>query len=151
MNGPGHFFREYGAPLAFGPALAALLGSLYYSEFAGFTPCTLCWYQRILMYPLSVILLVGFLSGDRFLPRLVLPFSVSGMAVSLYHYLLQNNIVGEAGICRAGIPCHIRYINYAGFITIPFLALIAFSLISLLMFAVVLAGPGEKDEALASG
>ncbi len=124
------FFEEYGVPLAYGPALAALLGSLYYSEIAGFVPCTLCWYQRILMYPLCVIILVGILSEDEYTARYVLPFSITGMAFSTYHLLLQHGVIGATTACRAGVPCNIRYINYFGFITIPTLALTAFTLIS---------------------
>ena len=139
------FFQNYGLPLAFGPALAAIIGSLYYSEIAGFIPCTLCWYQRILMYPLNVIILVGLLSEDRYLPRYVLPLSLTGILVSSYHYLLQIGVVGSTAVCRAGVPCNVRYINYAGFITIPFLALTAFVLISLCMAAGVWANARGEE------
>ena len=127
------FLRDYGAQLAFGPALAALLGSLYFSEIAGFEPCALCWYQRILMYPLSVIILVGVFNEDWLLPKYVLPFSIAGLGVSTYHYLLQNQIFGGSQVCSAGVSCAVRYVNIAGFITIPFMALTAFALITILM------------------
>ena len=122
----------YGAQLAFGPAIAALLGSLYFSEIRGFVPCELCWYQRILMYPIVVLLLVGIFNDDWLLPKYVLPLSLTGMTVSTYHYLLQNHVIG-ASICSAGVSCASRYINVFGFITIPFLALVAFILINILM------------------
>ncbi len=127
--------QNYAAQLAFGPALAALLGSLYFSEIAGFVPCELCWYQRILMYPLTVIILVGVFNADRLLPRYVLPLSLTGMGVSSYHYLLQNNVFAEEGVCSFGVSCSLRYVNIAGFITIPFMALTAFTMITLLMLA----------------
>ena len=76
------FWLQYGAYLALVPALVALLGSLYYSEIAGFVPCTLCWYQRILMYPLTLISLVGIIKQDEYLPNYVLPFSVIGIGGS---------------------------------------------------------------------
>jgi len=126
------FFATYGTQLAFGPAIAALLGSLYFSEIRGFVPCELCWYQRILMYPITVLLIVGIFNDDWFLPKYVLPLSISGLTVSTYHYLLQNHVFGSS-VCSAGVSCAQRYINVYGFITIPFLALVAFFLITVLM------------------
>ena len=137
------FFQTYGLPMTFAPALAAMLGSLYYSEIAGFVPCTLCWYQRILMYPLTVIILVGILSDDKYLPRYILPLSATGILVSTYHYLLQIGVIGTTTACRAGVPCNVRYINYLGFVTIPFLALTAFTLITALVVAYLWANNSE--------
>ncbi|RME13263.1 MAG: disulfide bond formation protein B [Ardenticatenia bacterium] len=116
-------------------ALTAMSGSLYYSEVRGFIPCTLCWYQRILMYPLVAIILVGILRRDEGLPLYVLPLSVLGMFVSTYHYLLQIGVLTETGTCKAGVPCTVKYVNYFGFVTIPFMALTAFYLISMAMAA----------------
>jgi disulfide bond formation protein DsbB len=127
------FLSRYASQLAFGPAIAALLGSLYFSEIAGFIPCELCWYQRILMYPIVVILLVGIFNDDWLLPKYVLPLSITGFLVSSYHYGLQNHIFGST-VCSAGVSCATREINVFGFITIPFLAGIAFFLITLCMF-----------------
>lgn len=128
------FLQRYGAYLALVPALTAMLGSLYYSEVAGFFPCTLCWYQRILMYPLSLIILVGIIKQDEYLPSYVLPLSMSGIVVSSYHYLLEQGIVPESNAC-VGVSCAIKYVEYLGFITIPFMALTAFILITLIMGA----------------
>ncbi|HSM56496.1 MAG TPA: disulfide oxidoreductase [Candidatus Sulfomarinibacteraceae bacterium] len=127
--------EEYAPALAMLVALVATLGSLYYSEVAGFVPCVLCWYQRILMYPLVLIIFVGLVSRDAFLPRYVLPLSVMGMGVSTYHYLTQLGIVGGSNVCAAGVPCSLRYVNWLGFVTIPFQALIGFVLITALMLA----------------
>jgi disulfide bond formation protein DsbB len=126
------FLQQYSYQLAFGPAVAALLGSLYFSEIAKFIPCTLCWYQRILMYPLVIIIIVGVLTEDKHLPKYVLPLSLLGLGVAGYHYLLQIGVFGrgEIGMCTVGVPCNARYINYFGFVTIPFLSLVAFTLIS---------------------
>jgi len=128
-----NFWQKYGAYLAFAVALTAMLGSLYYSEIAGFVPCTLCWYQRILMYPLSLIMLVGIVKQDEYLPNYVLPFSIIGIGVSTYHYLIQQGIFTHPATCSIGIPCNLSYVNYFGFITIPFLALTAFVLITVIM------------------
>jgi hypothetical protein len=123
------FWQDYGPYLALGAALVATLGSLYYSEIVGFVPCTLCWYQRILMYPITVLALVGILTRDDNLPRYVLPLSVLGIAVSTYHYLIQVGVFPHSPACSVGVPCGLRYVNYAGFITIPLMALTAFALI----------------------
>lgn len=114
-------------------AWVAMLGSLYYSEIRGFVPCPLCWYQRILMYPLALITLVGVIRGDRGLAAYVLPLSILGMGVSGYHYLIQMGLFGQSNVCAIGVPCSLRYVNVWGFITIPFQALVAFVLITGLM------------------
>lgn len=129
------FWQHYGPYLAFSTALTAMLGSLYYSEIAGFVPCTLCWYQRILMYPLTLITLVGLIKQDEYLPGYVLPFSIIGMGVSTFHYLTQLGVISHAGSCAVGVPCNLRYVNYFGFVTIPFMALTAFAMITLFMAA----------------
>jgi disulfide bond formation protein DsbB len=127
------FWSQYGPYLAFGTALTAMLGSLYYSEIAGFVPCTLCWYQRILMYPLTLIMLTGLIKQDEYLPTYVLPFSIIGLGVSTYHYLIQLGLIPHSAICSVGIPCNLRYVNYFGFVTISFMALTAFVMITIFM------------------
>lgn len=134
--------QDYSPALAFGPALAALLGSLYFSEVAGFEPCELCWIQRIFMYPLSVILLVGIFSPQPSLPKLVLPLSVPGLLVASYHILVENNVVGSV-ICETGVSCAVKYVNYFGFLTIPTLAWLAFALITGLMLGLAWANRFE--------
>ena len=114
-------------------AWVAMLGSLYYSEIRGFVPCPLCWYQRVLMYPLALITLIGVIRDDGNLPGYVLPFSILGIGVSGYHYLIQLGVFGQSNVCAIGIPCSLRYVNIAGFITIPFQALLAFILITIFM------------------
>jgi disulfide bond formation protein DsbB len=125
---------EYAPPAALLVAIVATLGSLYYSEVRNFVPCVLCWYQRILMYPLVAIILVGLISRDEYLPRYVLPLSVLGIFVSTYHYMVQWGLIGGSNVCVAGVPCTARYVNYLGFITIPFQALIGFILITIFMW-----------------
>ncbi|MBT2666156.1 disulfide bond formation protein B [Bacillus sp. ISL-4] len=122
----------YGAWLV---SVIATLGSLYFSEIRGFTPCELCWYQRILMYPLALILGIGTFQNDSSVKRFVLPMAITGWFISSYHYLLQK-VPGFAPIkpCANGVPCNAQYINWGGFITIPFLAFTAFTLIIIFMF-----------------
>jgi disulfide bond formation protein DsbB len=135
MNKFNTLMQKHGAHLAFLVAVTATLGSLYYSEIRHFLPCTLCWYQRILMYPLVIIILVGIVERDRLLPAFVLPFSIIGMFVSGYHYLVEWGITESPTACSATIPCSYRWVNYFGFISIPLMAFTAFVLITILMFA----------------
>ncbi|WP_212925780.1 disulfide oxidoreductase [Oceanobacillus sp. J11TS1] len=123
--------------LAWLVAVVATLGSLYFSEIRGFVPCELCWYQRILMYPLAVILGIATFQNELTVKKYVLPLSIIGWFISLYHYLLQN-VPGFAEIkpCANGVPCSGQYIDLLGFITIPFLALTAFTLIILFMLLI---------------
>lgn len=111
-------------------ALLAVAGSLYFSEIKGYVPCELCWVQRIFMYPLIIIYGVALLKRDihMALPGLIL--SVIGLPISVYHYLLQKwPTLQQAGDTCGIIPCNTEYINYFGFITIPFLAGVAFVVI----------------------
>ncbi len=140
-------FALYGALLV---AWVAMLGSLYFSEVRHFVPCTLCWYQRILMYPLALLIGVGLLRQDRHLPSLVLPFTIIGQGVSTYHYLIQKTtIFGAPTACSTGVPCSAIYINWLGFITIPFLAMMAFMLITLCCVVAIYRGElADEDEAV---
>lgn len=123
------FWLQYGPYLALGTALTATLGSLYYSEIAHFIPCALCWYQRILMYPLVLIILIGILKQDDGMPDYALPLAVIGTGISIYHNLIQYGVLPESSVCKVGVPCNALYVNYLGFITIPLMALVAFIII----------------------
>lgn len=115
-------------------ALAATLISLYFSNIRNLPPCVLCWYQRIFMYPLVVILAVAILRRDRGAHWYVLPLSITGMGFAFYQYLLQAGIIPEAlAPCTLGVSCATRYTVWGGFFTIPILSLIAFTLITLCM------------------
>ena len=141
-----NWFERNSLYIALAAAWTAMLGSLYFSEVLGYIPCTLCWYQRILMYPLTVILAVGLLRRDRGLPLYVLPFSLIGMGVSTYHYLIQKtNIFGGETSCQVGVPCSTTWINWFGFVTIPLLALVAFVVITI-MALIALQAPDDAPE-----
>ncbi len=115
-------------------SIIATLGSLFFSEVMEFPPCTFCWYQRILMYPLVFIFLVGLFPFDKNVLKYALPFAILGWLVSLYHNLLQLKIIPESTTpCAMGIPCSAKYIDIFGFLTIPMLSFIAFSIISILL------------------
>jgi disulfide bond formation protein DsbB len=121
-------------------AWVAMMGSLYFSQVRNYVPCELCWYQRIIMYPLTGIIAFGMLRKDTNVPHLVLPFSVLGMGVALYHYLLQKTMIfSSVSTCQVGVPCSTMWFNWFGFVTIPFLALSAFTIITVMMLVALFA------------
>lgn len=129
-------------------AWIAMCGSLYFSEVRGYVPCVLCWYQRILMYPLTAIIAIGLLRRDGNLPFYVLPFSLLGLGVSTYHYLLEKtDLFAGSSFCAQGVSCTTQWINWFGFVTIPFLALTAFLIITIMSAIALLNGqPEAVDE-----
>ena len=111
-------------------ALIATLGSLFFSEVMQFIPCSMCWYQRIFMYPLVLIFLINLLYPDDKLLKYSIPLVLVGLFFAIYHNLLMFGIIPESVVpCVQGVPCSTEYINWLGFITIPFLSLIAYSVI----------------------
>jgi len=120
--------------LAWFQALIATFGSLFFSEVMQLPPCLLCWYQRILMYPLVIVLTVGILLRDKRMKYYALPLSLLGLSISIYHNLLYYGIIPESlAPCTMGISCTTRQIEWLGFITIPLMALTAFIVITLSM------------------
>lgn len=125
--------KENGLFMAWVVAITATLGSLYFSEVMEYIPCKLCWIQRIFMYPLAIILGIATVKKDYKITAYVLPLSVIGGLVALYHYLYEKTdwFKAASNFCGEN-PCDIEYINWFGFVTIPFLALVAFILITVL-------------------
>lgn len=117
-------------------ATFATLGSLFFSEVMKFPPCILCWYQRIAMYPLVLIFMIGAFQPIRSTFSFSLPLVLVGWITSIYHLLLLYGIIPEtASPCMEGVSCSVDYINWFGFITIPLLSFTAFSfLLGLLSF-----------------
>lgn len=107
------------------------LGSLYFSEVLKIVPGKLCWFQRVFMYPLLFILAVGISTKDKKLYRYVFPLSISGWFVALYqNFEYYGFMKGTELICTLETPCNVKYINWFGFVSIPLLSLIAFSVIN---------------------
>jgi disulfide bond formation protein DsbB len=129
---------------AFVVAALATGGSLFFSEIAGFVPCELCWYQRICMYPLSILTLFAAYHGDHRFARYLLPFPVIGAGVSVYHLLVENHWVSTPQACQIGAGCTVKWINEFGYMTIPTLALTGFLL---LIGFLALAASGADDDA----
>ncbi|HJE03480.1 Disulfide bond formation protein C [Aliarcobacter thereius] len=116
--------------IAFFIALIATFGSLFFSEIMNFIPCSLCWYQRIFMYPLLFILAISLLYKDSKVILNASPLAFVGFLISIYHNLLVYKIIPEdLSPCIGGVPCSVDYLNILGFITIPLLSLLAFFII----------------------
>ena len=118
-------------------ASLATLGSLFLDKVLGMEPCSLCWYQRIFMYPLVPILLTGLLPLDRRVTRYALPLAGLGWLTALYHLLMYAGIVPESlQPCGNGPSCVQDDLGLFGFVNIPMLSLLSFSVLIglLLMF-----------------
>jgi disulfide bond formation protein DsbB len=130
------WFKKNSIYIAWTTALVAMIGSLYFSNVLGFPPCVLCWYQRICMYPLVIILGIAILKKDKGITSYVLPLTIIGGLIAVYHNLLYYKIIPEsAAPCVSGVSCTTKFIQYFGFVTIPFLSLIGFIIITACMIA----------------
>ena len=115
-------------------ASVSTLGSLFFSEVMGFQPCVLCWYQRICMYPLVLVLPAGLFPYDRNIVRYALPLSLLGALIAVFHLLLVAGYIPESiKPCVQGIPCTEVQIEWFGFVTIPLLSGLAFLSIAALL------------------
>ena len=116
--------------IAWATSIVATFGSLYFSEIREFIPCTLCWYQRIVMYPFTMLLGIAVVKKDFQISFYSAILSGIGILLSTYHYGLQKlTFLQESAPSCGMVPCTGEYINWLGFITIPFLALTAFIII----------------------
>jgi disulfide bond formation protein DsbB len=134
----------YALWLAWLVAATAMAGSLYFSEVAGLVPCALCWYQRIAMYPLAVILLVAAVRHDWAVRPYATALAGIGAAVAAYHTLLQRFPNLPSGSCSVEVPCSAIELERFGFITIPVMALVGF--VSVIVLLHVLAPREEPME-----
>ena len=115
-------------------AMAALFGSLFMSEVMGLKPCVLCWWQRIFIYPLAVLFLVGLFSFDRSVVRYTLPLAVIGQAFAVYHYLVYSGFIPESlQPCSEDLSCADINLELMGFVNIPMLSIFAYGAIIALL------------------
>ena len=120
--------------LCFLVASIATIGSLFFSEIMHFVPCSMCWYQRIFMYPLVLIFLVNLLYPDDKVFKYAITLVITGLFFSIYHNLLMFDIIPESIVpCVSGVPCSTEYINWFGFITIPLLSFVAYFMLFILL------------------
>ena len=108
-------------------ALLSVVGSLFFSEVMQLPPCVLCWYQRIAMYPLVLIIGTGIVLRDARMKIYALAFALIGLVIAVYHNLLYYGFIPESITpCTEGVPCNAVQIEWLGFITIPLMGLAAF-------------------------
>ncbi len=133
--------RLYSLKIAFVVSLTATLGSLFFSEVAKFEPCKLCWLQRIFMYPLPIIIGVAIYNKIKEVWKFVLPLSVIGALIAVYHYYYQvsGNTLISCSTVGFSASCSERFFTYYGYITIPWMSLSAFT------YIFVLGLIGKKD------
>ena len=135
----------YAVWMAWVVAATAMSGSLYFSEVAGLIPCTLCWYQRIAMYPLAFILLVAAIRGDLGIRPYASVLAGVGAVISTYHILLQRFPTLPSGACSLDLPCSNIDLERFGFVTIPVMALVGF--ITILVLLWIVATPARESTA----
>lgn len=115
-------------------ATASTLGALFFGEVMKLPPCSLCWYQRIFMFPMALVLPFGLLPFDRKVVRSALPLAGVGLVLAAFHVLLVEGIIPErVAPCRQGVPCSETVAEWFGFVTIPLLSLMAFATITVLL------------------
>lgn len=126
-----NFLAKNALVFSFAVAIIATLGSLFYSEIAGYVPCKLCWFQRILMYPQVILLGMAFLKKDNSIAPYSIALSVLGALIAGYHYLLQIGIAPSIGCSAVGysIDCSQIFFMQFGYITFPMIAFTGFLLI----------------------
>jgi disulfide bond formation protein DsbB len=118
--------------LVWGVALAAMVGSLVLSDVMHLIPCVLCWWQRIFMYPLVVIVGVSILRRDEGWVYTALPMAAVGFAMATYHSLLQWGVIpAEISPCNAVVSCVTKQLSLFGFVTIPFVSALSFAAITI--------------------
>ena len=115
-------------------ATVSAMGSLFFSHVMEFAPCVLCWYQRIFLFPLVIILAVGLFPIDKSVVKFSLPLAIAGWLMAAYHNLLYAGIIPESiQPCSQGVSCTEEYIDLFGFLSIPMLSLLSFSTIITLL------------------
>ena len=119
--------------LAWVVALVATVGSLMYSELFHYVPCRLCWFQRIAMYPLAIVLLVGAIRREVAVKFYAIPIALIGLVISVYHNVLQFYPSLEGTSCDPLVPCSARSIEMFGFMDLPFMAGAGFIVIAVLL------------------
>lgn len=120
--------------LAWLVAAVSTLAALFLGEVMGYTPCVLCWYQRICMFPLVLILAAGLFPLDRRVVRYALPLALAGWLLAVFHWGVASGLIPErATPCSQGVPCSVDQVIWFGFLTLPMLSVLAFSLIIALL------------------
>lgn len=121
----------YGAWLI---AIVSVVGSMFFSQVMNLPPCSLCWYQRIFIFPLAVTLAAGFLQKDAKAFWYSFPLALGGWVISLYHNLLYYKVIPKPITpCSSGVSCTDKQLEILGFISIPLMAFVSLTLILILL------------------
>ncbi|MED1904009.1 disulfide bond formation protein B [Bacillus thuringiensis] len=126
--------QKYHIALAWTIATTAMLLSLIFSKWMKLPPCNLCWYQRMAMYPLVLILGIGMYRKDPYVRAYAFPFACIGLLVAVYQITIQAFPTSEMKICSVGVSCIEDYLNLFGFISIPMLSFVGFLTIIILLY-----------------
>ena len=129
-------FRPFSRPLSAAIATTCMLGSLYFSEVVNYRPCMLCWYQRIAMYSLAIVLVIAAVRRDRGIAPYAMVLAGIGALVAGYHWLLERWPAIDTGSCSADAPCSVPYFEVFGFVSLAFMAFCAF--VTVIVFLVAL-------------
>jgi len=139
------------APLALAvPALVtsvSMVGSLYFSEVVNYRPCVLCWYQRIAMYSLAIVLVIAALRRDKSISAYAMVLAGIGAVISAYHWLLERWPAIDTGSCSADAPCSVPYFEVFGFVSLAFMAFCAFVTVLVFLSVVSRADAATMDAA----
>ena len=128
-----NFISENALSFSFLVATTATIGSLFLSQIAKIPPCDLCWYQRIFMFPLTIILGIALFKDDLQVKRYVVPLALIGIAIAFYHYILQRLPTLPLPCTNEVVSCTTKQIELFGYITIPLMSATAFGLIILVL------------------
>ncbi|MEC2921261.1 disulfide bond formation protein B [Bacillus tropicus] len=128
------WIRKYHIAIAWTIATSAMLISLFFSEWMKLPPCDLCWYQRMAMYPLVLILGIGMYRKDLYVSTYAFPFACMGLLIAVYQITIQTFPTNEMKICSVGVSCNEDYLNLFGFISIPMLSFVGFLAIIVFLY-----------------
>ena len=134
--------------LAWLVAAVAMAGSLYFSEIANFVPCKLCWYQRIAMYPLALVLLIAAIRRDDSIKHYAVPLASVGGLISIYHYTIEWHPSLSSGSCDITAPCTVPWFREFGFVSLALMALFGFAAIVALL---TLGPPADRPDTSSKG
>ena len=119
-------FAPWALPLAAAVTTTCALGSLYFSEIVHYKPCKMCWFQRTMMYPLAILLIIAVIIKDKKIWRYAVPLASIGLTISTYHWLLERIHSLDTGVCDVDVPCEFVWFQHFGFVTLPFMAFTGF-------------------------
>ncbi len=135
-KGPSHaldFLAKKSFLFGFLLAFVSMIASLVYSNYIGYPPCELCWLARTLFYPQIILFAIAIAKRDRSVIDYALGLSLLGLVLTIYHYLVELGVTPEPFCSATGVSCAARFVYEYGFVTIPFMGIVLFAALSVLM------------------